>query len=104
MKKAHAQEFTEYLNMEHADIKWTRMGEVETMVTKDADEEMVWDRVEKALAFLETCLVIHPDGSIKTRVFRKETHSNQYLNFSSNHPCSTRVGWYAFCCTELKIL
>ena len=53
MKKAHAQEFTEYLNMVDADIKWMTEGEVEKVVTEDADE-IVWDRVERALAFLDT--------------------------------------------------
>ena len=86
MKKAHTQEFTEYLNTVDPDIKWTMEGEVETVVTEDAGDEVVWDRVEKALAFLDTWSVIFPDGSIKTKVFRKETHTNQYLNFGSNHP------------------
>ena len=31
MKKAHAQEFTEYLNTVDADIRWTTEGEVETV-------------------------------------------------------------------------
>ena len=86
MKKAHAQEFTEYLNMVDADIKWSTEGEVERVITEDADEEIVWDRVERALAFLDTWSVISSDGSIKTKVFRKETHTDQYLNFTSNHP------------------
>ena len=95
MKKAHAQEFMEYLNMVDADIKWMMEGEVEMvemMVTEDADEEIVSDRVERALAFLDTWLVILPDGSIKTKVFRKETHTNQYLNFRGNHPPGYKRG------------
>ena len=44
IKKAHAREFTEYLNMVDPDIKWMTEGEVETVVTEDADEEIVWDR------------------------------------------------------------
>ena len=38
MKKAHAQDFTEYLNTVDANIKWMMQGEV---VTKDVDEEIV---------------------------------------------------------------
>ena len=54
MKRAHAQVFTEYLNTVDAYIKWTTEGEVEMVKTEDADEEIVWDRVERALAFLDT--------------------------------------------------
>ena len=54
MKKPHAREFTEYLNMVLADIKWTTEKEVETMITEDADEEIVWDRIKRALALLDT--------------------------------------------------
>ena len=54
MKKPHAQEFTEYLNTVDADIKWTTAGEVQTVITEDVDEEIVWDRVERALACQDT--------------------------------------------------
>ena len=85
MKKAHAQEFMENLNTVDADIRWTTEGEVETMITKDADEEIVWDMVERALAFLDAWSVISPDVSIKTKVLRKETYTNQYLNHPLEH-------------------
>ena len=41
MKMAHAQEFTEYLDMVDEDIKWMMEGEEETVITNDADEEIV---------------------------------------------------------------
>ena len=75
MKTAHAQECTEYLSTVDADIRWTTEGEVETVITKDTDEEIVWDSVERALAFLDTWSVISPDRSIKIKVFSGRRHT-----------------------------
>ena len=41
-------------------------------------------KVERCLAFLDTILMITKDGTIRTRVFRKETHTDQHLNFDTN--------------------
>ena len=90
LKKIHSQEFTYHLNSVDDDIKWTTEGEVVTKAPLEGcatagDEEMLV-RVERALVFLDTWMVLASDGSISMKVFRKDTHTDQYLNFSSNHP------------------
>ena len=38
------------------------------------------------LPFLDSLLTHESDGSISTSVYRKKTHTDQYLQFSSHHP------------------
>ena len=46
----------------------------------------------RELPFLDTCVKIEANGTFSTKVYRKKTHTNQYLNFNSNHHLSQKVG------------
>ncbi len=38
------------------------------------------------LSFLDTLIHHHENGTIATKVYRKQTHTNQYLQFDSHQP------------------
>ena len=40
---------------------------------------------ERKLPCLDVCLYREDDGSLTTSVFRKATHTNQYLSFDLHH-------------------
>ena len=72
--------FTEHINNIDANMKFTNEPEVDFKIP-----------------FLDTCIKISEDATTSVEVYRKATHTDQYLNFNSNHhldhqlyaPCST---------------
>ena len=47
-------------------------------------------RVDGAMPFLDTLVIPQNDGSLSTTVYRKPTHTNQYLQWDSHHAISNK--------------
>ena len=63
------------LNQQHPRIKFTTEIESDSRIT-----------------FLNTWVNQEPDGSTSITIHRKKTHTDQYLDFASNHPVRQKMG------------
>ena len=60
-----------HLNQQHQRIKFT-----------------IEHQKDGKLPYLDTCVRIKVGGTFSMKVYRKKTHTNQYLNFNSNNHLS----------------
>ena len=68
-------DFLTHLNNQHPRIQFTT--EIQT---------------NSRIAFLDTEVIVGHQGTLETRIYRKPTHTNQYLNFDSNHHVRQKLG------------
>ena len=47
-----------------------------------------------SLPFLDTLVTIQPDNTLSTSVYRKPTHTDQYLHWDSNHHITAKQSVY----------
>ncbi|XP_072051687.1 uncharacterized protein [Amphiura filiformis] len=67
--------FFKYINQVDSNIKFTQES------SKD-----------NRLAFLDCLVQVNPDNTLSTTVYRKPTHTDQYLQFGSHHPLVHKLG------------
>ncbi|XP_072046939.1 uncharacterized protein [Amphiura filiformis] len=78
IRKGSADKLTDHLN------QVDRTGNIK--FTYETEEE------GKIPFFIPTLIIRKADGSVKLLVYKKKTHTNQYLNFQSHHPLHHKLG------------
>ena len=75
IKTVNIEPFTQHLNAQHTNIQWT--SELEA---------------DGKLPMIVTLTTRMTDGSLKFSVYRKPTHTDQYLQFQSHQPMEHKMG------------
>ena len=75
IKTANIEPFTHHLSAQHTSIQWT--------IELEADVK---------LPMFDTLTTRMTDGSLKFSVYRKPTHTDQYLQFQSHQPVEHKMG------------
>jgi hypothetical protein len=75
LRKEETDQFFQHINSIDSNIKFT--------------QEVIQDN---QLPFLDCLVKCQPDNSLITTVYRKQTHTDQYLLFSSHHPLNQKLG------------
>ena len=74
IKLTHKDEFLQHINSIDKGIEFTAEN----------------TKADGSMPFLDTLVIPQPDGSLMTTVFRKPTHTDQYLQWDSHHAISAK--------------
>ena len=75
LEREETDQFLQHLNSLDPNIKFTQEN-----------------LTSNSLPFLDCLVTINDDGSLSTSVYRKPTHTDQYLQFDSHHPLIHKLG------------
>ena len=76
-KAEHSQDLLQHINSQDPHIQFT-----------------VEPTLQGSLPFLDTLVTIQPDNTFSTSVYRKPTHTDQYLHWDSNHHITAKQSVY----------
>ena len=76
-KAEHSQDLLQHINNQDPHIQFT-----------------VEPTQQGSLPFLDTLVTIQPDNTLSTSVYRKPTHTDQYLHWDSNHHITAKHSVY----------
>ena len=76
-KVEHSQDLLQHINSQDPHIQFT-----------------VEPTLQGSLPFLDTLVTIQPDSTLSTSVYRKPTHTDQYLHWDSNHHITAKQNVY----------
>ena len=76
-KAEHSQDLLQHINNQDPHIQFT-----------------VEPTIQGSLPFLDTLFTIQPDNTLSTSVYRKPTHTDQYLHWDSNHHITAKQSVY----------
>ena len=75
LDRENVNDFLQHLNNQQPSIRFTMETEKDNKLT-----------------FLDTAVLREPDGHLTTSIYRKPTHTDQYLAYDSHHPQSVKRG------------
>ena len=85
IRKSNLHDFFQQINSLHPKTKFTMETEQNSQIP-----------------FLDTLIQRNSDNNISVRVYRKPTHTDQYLKFTSQHPARAKKSESRHCSTEQR--